>query len=258
MTDNNASSEAAVRKLQTMLNIQNELNQEVNKDWPNAGYKWRDAVMIEAAELFDHLNWKWWKAYSQDPDWGQVRMEAVDIWHFIMSEIIEAKKSIDTVELANRLVNLKGKTENAISHNVAMFVRELMFISSSTDKMRDQLVPFSLNIGDINSLVTTFLKLLDSLGMDFDALFKMYVGKATLNRLRWRHGYGKGYIKDWLGEEDNKYLDRCLSELDANDPEFVSKLSKMLEERYHEVCVCTPKRKEESDEAYRERTWELM
>ena len=46
-----------------------------------------------------------------------------------------------------------------------------------------------------------------SLGMDWQELRGLYLGKGILNKFRWANGYDDGsYIKVWAGIEDNEYL----------------------------------------------------
>ena len=53
-------------------------------DWMSRGREWYRAIWIECAELMEHYGgWKWWK--HSRPDFAQVVLEIVDIWHFGLS-----------------------------------------------------------------------------------------------------------------------------------------------------------------------------
>ena len=43
------------------------------------------AVAIEGAEAIEHHGWKWWKNRK---DLAQLQMELIDIWHFLLSELL--------------------------------------------------------------------------------------------------------------------------------------------------------------------------
>ena len=73
-----------------MLALQDKMNSTVHPEWRTQNFKWTRAIMVEGVEALEHYNWKWWK--KQEPDLAQVRIELVDIWHFIMSH-----KMIDSV-----------------------------------------------------------------------------------------------------------------------------------------------------------------
>ena len=70
----------------TMLTLQSSMNAKVDPNWVTARYPYLRAVAIEGAEAIEHHGWKWWK--KQDKDLAQLQMELVDIWHFILSEIL--------------------------------------------------------------------------------------------------------------------------------------------------------------------------
>lgn len=66
--------------LQDMLKLQAAANAKINPNWINTGNAWHRAIWIEAAELMEHIGWKWWKL--QIPNIKQAHIELVDIWHF--------------------------------------------------------------------------------------------------------------------------------------------------------------------------------
>ncbi len=69
--------------------------------------------------------------------------------------------------------------------------------------------------------------------MDFDQLYRMYVGKNVLNFFRQDHGYKNGsYIKVWQGREDNEHLAELLSQLDSESASFKDQVYQGLQARY--------------------------
>jgi hypothetical protein len=69
--------------------------------------------------------------------------------------------------------------------------------------------------------------------MDFDQLYRIYVGKNVLNFFRQDHGYKDGsYIKVWDGREDNEHLAELLTTLDSNSTSFRDEVYKGLKGRY--------------------------
>jgi hypothetical protein len=69
--------------------------------------------------------------------------------------------------------------------------------------------------------------------MDFEELFRIYVGKNVLNRFRQDHGYVSGeYVKSWRGREDNEHLVELVAGLSVNSEDFAEQLYTALEERY--------------------------
>jgi hypothetical protein len=69
--------------------------------------------------------------------------------------------------------------------------------------------------------------------MDWDDLFRQYVGKNVLNFFRQDNGYKQGtYRKTWAGREDNEHLVEVLETLDAQDESFQDNLYQALAQRY--------------------------
>ena len=75
-----------VDQIDVMLRMQQSMNNKVDPDWNRRAIRiWR-AVVIEGAEAIEHHGWKWWK--KQKLDLAQLQMELIDIWHFILSEML--------------------------------------------------------------------------------------------------------------------------------------------------------------------------
>lgn len=229
----NNNSALILQKVKVMLEIQDALNAKVNPDWRNAGYMWSDATMVETTELFDHLNWKWWKKYKSEPDMGQVKMEAVDIWHFILSQYLELWK--DSEEALAELIRVEWtqpvKAE-IDQEEIKVGARTLQLVNIPSDALKEDPEVF-------DEVIAVFGHLLAELGMDLDDLYKLYVGKAKLNEFRWANDYGGSYIKDWLGQEDNQFLTELINSLHVNDFDFANDITKGLTKRYAEVKAVT-------------------
>tara|TARA_A100001015_G_scaffold318284_1_gene437725 strand:+ start:3116 stop:3526 length:411 start_codon:yes stop_codon:yes gene_type:complete len=65
------------------------------------------ALRQESAEAVDSLNWKWWK--KDDDDWGNIKIELVDMLHFWVSMCTVAGLDADEV------INLYLK-KNELNH----------------------------------------------------------------------------------------------------------------------------------------------
>jgi hypothetical protein len=201
--------------------------------------------MVEATELFDHLPWKWWKVSAKNVDWGQVNLEAVDIWHFILSEALQDGSEQALEALIERLasVPLLSSEKRLSPEHVGHWAKEL--VKSSLILGGDQ---------RLDRLLRDFRSLLASLDMSVEALYKMYVSKAKLNEFRWANKYGTDYVKNWLGQEDNQYLTELIEKLDVDDEFFEDKIIEGLTTRYQEVLAA----KALEVEAYKERVLEVL
>lgn len=200
-------------KVQTMLDLQDEMNSKVNSDWREQGFAWYRAIWIECAEMLDHYGWKWWK--KQTPDVEQVKLELIDIWHFGLSILILNKVDADAIASTLEQTLARTQTKNQFAEELESFVAEILSSKS-----------FS---------VPGFAALMQSIGLEFDQLYRGYVGKNVLNFFRQDNGYKTGtYQKQWRGREDNEHLVELVADLDNGATDFKDQLYTALDQRYRE------------------------
>ena len=198
-------------KLLVMLELQDAMNSRVNSDWRQANNEWYRAIWTECAEMLDHYGWKWWK--HQQPDLDQVRLELVDILHFAMSDYL--LQDDDNSKVATRIL------EEMASPDKIEDIR-LAIESMAQTTIADHSMHFS-----------GFANIMQLIEMDFDQLYRMYVGKNVLNFFRKDHGYKDGsYIKVWQDREDNEHLAELLSSLDSDSDGFKDQVYQELQSRY--------------------------
>lgn len=197
-------------KVKTMLSLQNEMNCLVNSDWINANYKWTRAAWVECAELISHLNFKWWK--KQTPNILQAQIELVDIFHFILSNLLVEKNNLEDLDLDLAEKILYDMSDEAIE------TTKDIFDGSDTLEYIEALAGALLEA--YPDYVTLFAIVCQRLELSFDNLYRMYISKNVLNIFRQNNGYKEGsYIKLWPSllcpddtVEDNVYLEGFLSE----------------------------------------------
>jgi dimeric dUTPase (all-alpha-NTP-PPase superfamily) len=198
-------------KLLIMLDLQDAMNTRVNAAWRDANNEWYRAIWTECAEMLDHYGWKWWK--HQHPDLDQVRLELVDIFHFAMSDYLLQEK--DNAAVASRILD-------EISDPGAIRDIRLAIESMAQSTIANRSMHFS-----------DFANIMQLIDMDFDLLYRMYVGKNVLNFFRQDHGYKEGsYTKVWQGREDNEHLAELLSQLDSESASFKDEVYQGLQARY--------------------------
>lgn len=213
-------------QLASMLELQNGMNARVNPDWIAANNNWHRAIQIEGAEAIEHHGWKWWK--KQECDMAQLRMELVDIWHFILSAAIQEKHgniALAKQELMTEL-NLRQKS-------VQFDNKYYQLVQMSLLEKLDLLVGLA---AAKRSNLALFESLLVDCDMDWEELFKQYLGKNVLNVFRQDHGYKAGtYIKIWNGREDNEHLVEVLEVVDLQATDVRDSLYQALKARYVSV-----------------------
>ena len=199
-------------KLATMAEMQERHNLLVHPQWASQGHDYYRAIWVECAELLDHFGWKWWKKH--DANLAQVKLEVIDIWHFGLSELLRA-----------------GEVDCNLAHRLALALAEPPpgdFREAVEDLARISLTRRGFDLA-------AFAALMLALPMEFDELYRIYVGKNVLNAFRQRHGYQSGrYRKVWNGREDNEHLAELALGLDAGAETFPDALADALARRYAE------------------------
>jgi len=213
-------------QLITMLELQDGMNSKVNPAWVAANNNWHRAIQVEGVEAIEHHGWKWWK--KQDCDLAQLRMELVDIWHFILSASIQAKFGNISLAKMEMMAELNLRQKSVQFDNQYYVLTQLSLL----DKL-DLLVGLA---AAKRASLALFESLLQDCGMEWNDLFKQYVGKNVLNVFRQDHGYKAGtYIKIWEGREDNEHLVEVIEVVDLESPDVRDDLYSKLKARYQRI-----------------------
>jgi len=221
-------------KILQMLQLQQQLNDATNGEgWEKGMTKngkiidWKRCTYLECAELIESYPWKHWKNIDAKPNYANIKIEAVDTWHFIMSQALEdykmknlgsiedLAKNINTLSnFSNFTADITSTTKNHYEQiEVVEVLMKTLFCDESTER-----------------LMETFIDVAVVSGLNLDTLYKLYVGKNILNKFRQDHGYKDGsYIKIWNGEEDNVTMQGILEDNENITPE---KLYESLEKAY--------------------------
>jgi len=209
----------------TMLTLQSGMNSKVDPAWQVARYPYLRAVVIEGAEAIEHHGWKWWK--HQQHDLAQLQMELIDIWHFMLSELLLQFQGSLAPAAARLLGETDGESAQSIDFDGKTYPLEELDLVAKLELLIGTSVARRIEIG-------LFASIMRDCRMDWDNLYRQYVGKNVLNFFRQDHGYQQGtYRKSWHGREDNEHLVEVLAALDARDAGFQEKLYAALQERYH-------------------------
>ena len=208
-----------------MLALQASMNAKVDPNWVTARYPYLRAVAIEGAEAIEHHGWKWWK--KQDKDLSQLQMELVDIWHFILSEILLRNDDNESAPL-EYLLNALSDANNL----------QLIELDNTAYKLKETDLVTKLELLIAISVARRIdLGLFESIMRDCELtwtdLFCQYVGKNVLNMFRQDNGYKEGtYRKVWEGREDNEHLVEILESLNPDLPSFKDEIYSALANAY--------------------------
>ena len=200
-----------MNKLSAMLQLQQQLNDATNGlGWEKGVTKegkiinWRRCITMESAEMIDSFGWKHWKSISQPTDYANLQIEIVDVWHFVMSLVLEfahKSKAENIEELAQRIAATPEYKKLQCDDSLPFGSDDILMVKIE-NVMRLSLIPISPEM--IGALIEEFFELTYLGALTLDELYRLYVGKNILNQFRQDHGYKEGsYIKIWNGLEDN-------------------------------------------------------
>ncbi|WP_353661339.1 dUTP diphosphatase [Hydrogenimonas sp. SS33] len=223
------------KKMEEMFRLQERLNDDTNgPKWRDGMTKqgkvvnWKRCIVMETAELIESFPWKHWKNIEGGIDLENVKIEMVDIWHFVMSYLLRflpvkeaAKLALETMkESGIRVPESWSEADKGRLDELLAPFEDLMALALVKDDSPAYRV----------ELLEQFWTCVDAVGMDFDELYRLYIGKNALNQFRQKHGYKEGtYRKIWNGREDNVVMQEIL----AQNPDITyDALMEKLEEAY--------------------------
>jgi len=218
-----------------MLNMQNTLNEMTNGvDW-KAGQtalgkviNWRRCIVMETAELIDSYPWKHWKSVDAEIDLDNVRVELVDIWHFLLSLSLEKYDEKQSTDLLTEAFSISQKSAPL---NEGLSVIDKVKIHETL--MRTALEKVQISDAYLSALAVAFFQSCKVAELSFTELYQIYMAKNVLNKFRQDNGYKEGtYIKEWNGVEDNVVMFEIIDGL----PEFSSQaLYEGLQKTYQKL-----------------------
>lgn len=188
-----------------MLDLQDDFNKKVNKDWKRAGYDQMLASILELAEALDSTNWKWWK-YTEN-DFQNFEVELVDVWHFIQSKFMETYSK----EFLEQKFNKNWLLAQEIFWSLDSDEIDIKELIHDTKTLMFLVLNYDLDgeakeddiLHHLFGLIIRYTTI-----TDIRTFYKKYLVKNVLNVIRQNNGYKKGtYIKVWPYEnrtaEDN-------------------------------------------------------
>lgn len=201
-----------MNKLLCMLELQQKLNDATNgTGWEKGITKdgkpinWRRCIYMESAEMIDSFGWKHWKSIAQPTDYDNLQIEIVDVWHFVMSLVLEFSNKAESIEELSERMSQTPEYQKLNTSIPLTFGSDLLLMTRIENVMRLSLIPVSAEM--VGALVEEFFELAYLGALNATELYRLYVGKNILNQFRQDHGYKEGsYIKIWNGLEDNAVM----------------------------------------------------
>lgn len=217
-----------------MWKLQDSLNTATSgEDWKEKNQNWDVAIKSEIMEFLDYISWKWWKEPEKvkSPTDMQARLELVDIWHFLLSAIIENAVTSTNWECEYERLSQIGVIPLSPLEGAIYWIQCLD-------------IPLEYSRTSFKQKVYELSHVIQCCAWSWEELYKAYIGKVALNNFRQDHGYKEGsYQKIWMYVqdpedpefyqefEDNYFLEQILQELSLT-PEALT-----YEAVYHKLDI---------------------
>ena len=173
-----------------MVNLQHKLNiQTAGENYLEKNLNWNSAIIAESGELLDSLGYKWWK--KQEPDMENVKVEAIDLLHFVISDTLQMNYDIRNFsDILNSTIRDFEVGFKEISINLKNSKLLKLIDLLNTDRL---------------SRFIVMKAIFEKLEMSNEDVYIAYITKNCLNKFRQNNGYKDGtYIKTWWdNREDN-------------------------------------------------------
>jgi len=197
-----------------LVNLQTTFNNETNGDVWVTGVTQEgreiDWVLCMAMELMEAIDsttaWKHWKSLDLPADMDNVKIEVVDVFHFLISYcIVNDGLDILSGEIGDDELLAESISKMSVLDTLKELLNLTMLLNYVTGENETRLL--------LSDLVQVFMMLLDKIdGFSLEEAYKLYIGKNALNKLRQSNNYkglpdnGPAYVKSWDGSEDNVWL----------------------------------------------------
>ena len=206
----------------TMVELQHKFNEETTPNYLEKNLNWNSAIIVESGELLDSLGFKWWK--KQQPDMDNVKVEAIDLLHFVISETLQRNYTFRK-ELG---VDFFNETIEEFRNPYTSFL-----FKKYESKGIEHLI-YLLN-KDEYPRFTIMKQIFKTLNMSNEDVYIAYITKNCLNKFRQANGYKNGtYKKYWNDKEDNVIAFELANKLGASENLF-DELYKELETYYKQI-----------------------
>lgn len=188
-----------------MVELQHKFNEQTIENYLDKNLNWNSAIIAESGELLDSLGYKWWK--KQTPDMENVKVEAIDLLHFVISESMQYYFKDTTFCVIKAIEDFKN------------YFEEIYIYDNFNETNIEKLISH-LNYDQYDRFFI-MKQIFKALNMSNEDVYIAYVVKNCLNKFRQDNGYKDGsYIKDWNTREDNAVAYDIAKELAINENLF--------------------------------------
>ena len=217
----------SVADIGSLQDVLNEKADKKNPDWRSARTA-NDFILaagLELAELIESAPWKWWKK-AGETDWWNLKIEAIDMLHFMVSALLI--NGLD--EEQGRLALGYPKEQNNLP-GIFLNPHQPDFIN------REYSVELMKKVFAFDADASVIDEVMKSVGLQQDEISAIYVAKYTLNEIRWAGGYDDGTYQKMKanGVEDNVFLKTVVDKFLADESLLLTDVSRLVRETMSEL-----------------------
>lgn len=197
------NKEELLKKIEETFYLQDHYNSLINKEWfkeRDLAVDWINALLDESSEFLNSFNWKWWKdiegkkLYSFK-DKNNVLIELVDMYHFIISFLIQISKVFFSNKVEDKKYGLlkKLRLNSDFSDLYLSKIFGLFTLDRKKERFSEKEI-FILLQNFLKEVIETLYDLEEIIRLlskkkdykkpnnNFDSLIEFYSGLLTLNK----------------------------------------------------------------------------
>lgn len=200
-----------------IVGLQDYLNEKTLENWKFllSEDHFKTQAMFELCELVDSgVRYKWWKD-SKDLDWYNIKLEAIDIIHFLVSARIISNLNDNAPPLDKDYISMLDKF--LPYDHIRCIEQSISFVNYDNTLDFHNFIKLQRKLLD-GDYMRVFCSVICCAKLTSEEISAYYIAKNELNRFRQMNGYADGsYTRYRKGLTDNEVMENSITDFLNNN-----------------------------------------